>query len=166
MGVAVAEWNPEKFAAMEVYTPEFLKGIVAFLAYGNADAGLPDYTQIPDEFKPPVLVHHLYYTKISLAILLGLSALIIVALLHTSRDPPYLFLLIFPVVAQIVSFLGWAVREIGRKPWTIYGIMDVQTAHTINPPSQAEVVGISIYLIAVLVVLIFAVYRFLWRDES
>lgn len=166
MGVAVAQWNPEKFAAMEIHSPASLKSLIAFLAYGNASAEIPEYAQIPDDLKPPVIIHYLYYIKIGLAILLGLSALTISALLYTNRNVPYLYISVLPVVAQIVSFLGWAVREIGRKPWTIYGIMDVQTAHTINPPSQLEVVSISLYLIAVLVVLIFAVYRFLWRGES
>ncbi len=166
MGVAVANWNPEKFAAMEAYTPDFLKGIVAFLAYGDFTKELPSYAGIPDEFKPPVIVHYLYYTKIVLAALLALSALALAAMLYAGKELPYRYIIALPVVAQIVSFLGWAVREIGRKPWTIYGVMDVQTAHTINPPSSVEAGAIAVYLVAILAALIFAVYRFLWRDEA
>jgi len=47
MGVAVAEWNPEKFAAMEANTPAFLEKFVAFLAYGNFNAKIPNYYEIP-----------------------------------------------------------------------------------------------------------------------
>jgi len=163
MGVAVAEWNPEKFAAMEVNTPEFIHGIVSFLAYGSFDKELPDYATIPDEFKPPELVHTLYYTKIALAAILFITAIVVTARVWKGKDVPE-YLIILAPVAQLVSFLGWAVREIGRKPWTIYGIMDVQTAHTINPPDAATAALISLYFIALLSVLSFAVYRFLWRE--
>ncbi len=61
MGVAVAEWNPEKFAAMEANTPTFIEKIVAFLAYGDFNAKIPEYYKIPDEFKPPLIVHYLLY---------------------------------------------------------------------------------------------------------
>ncbi len=166
MGVAVAEWNPEKFAAIEANTPGFLKGIVAFLAYGDPSKQLPDYASIPDEFKPPVLIHYLYYTKITLAALLALSALILAVKIYRNGELPYRYMIFLPFVAQIVSFLGWAVREIGRKPWTIYGVMDVQTAHTINPPSSGVAAVIAVYLAAILVALTFAVYRFLWRDGA
>ncbi len=166
MGVAVAEWNPEKFAAIEANTPGFLKGIVAFLAYGDPSKQLPDYASIPNEFKPPVLIHYLYYTKITLAALLVLSALILAVKIYRNGELPHRCMIILPFVAQIVSFLGWAVREIGRKPWTIYGVMDVQTAHTINPPSSGVAAVIAVYLAAILVALTFAVYRFLWRGGA
>jgi cytochrome d ubiquinol oxidase subunit I len=163
MGVAVAEWNPEKFAAMEANTPEFLKKLTAFLAYGNLNAKIPEYRGIPDEFKPPVLVHYLYYTKITLAVILGLLAIFVAYMLYNNKDFPYSYLIALPVVAQIVSFLGWAVREIGRKPWTIYGVMDVGTAHTINPPTLVEATMIALYLAGLLAVLSYSTYRFLWR---
>jgi len=163
MGVAVAEWNPEKFAAMEAYTPDFLRGLISFMAYGDFNAKIPEYTQIPDELKPPVIIHYMYYAKLTLAALLGLIALFAAYMLYRDKNFPYTYLIALPVVAQIVSFLGWAVREIGRKPWTIYGVMDVETAHTINPPSMGEAALISIYLICILVALMFSTYKFLWR---
>ncbi len=166
MGVAIAEWNPEKFAAIESGTPDFLKSVVAFLAYGDFGKSIPDYSQIPADFRPPTLIHDLYYLKMSLAALLLLSALFLAIRLYKDADIPYGYVAILPVVAQVVSFLGWAVREIGRKPWTIYGVMDVQTAHTINPPSGVEAGAIAVYLAAILAILIFATYRFLWRGDA
>ncbi len=164
MGVAVAKWNPEKFAAIESGTPEFLRKVVAFLAYGDFKAEIPSYSSIPDELKPPKIIHSLYYLKISLAIFLGVSAVYLVYTSARERRIPTIFALSLPVIAQMVSFLGWAVREIGRKPWTIYGIMDVQTAHTINPPSPEITALIAIYLVAILAALVFSVYRFLWKE--
>ncbi|AGK60293.1 cytochrome bd-I ubiquinol oxidase subunit 1 apoprotein [Archaeoglobus sulfaticallidus PM70-1] len=163
MGVAVAEWNPEKFAAMEANTPAFLERIVAYLSYGNFNAEIPDYYQIPDDLRPPLLIHYLYYVKITVAAVLGIMALLAAYMLYRDREVSYGYLIILPIVAQVVSFLGWAVREIGRKPWTIYGVMDVGTAHTINPPTLGEAAIISLYFVGILAVLTYSTYKFLWR---
>ena len=73
---------------------------------------MPEYYKIPDELKPPLIVHYLYKkTKIILAIILGLAALIVSYMLIKNKDFPYAYLIAFPVIAQVVSFLGWAVRE-------------------------------------------------------
>jgi cytochrome d ubiquinol oxidase subunit I len=69
---------------------------------------------------------------------------------------------ITPIVAQIISFLGWAVREIGRKPWSIYGVMTVDVAHTINPGNPLSYGIIALILISVALVLILAVFKLLY----
>ncbi len=163
MGVAMAEWNREKFSAILHGSPEFLRKLEETMAGVNA----VNYSSIPNWLRPPTTIHELYYLKIGLAILLGFSALVLTYMAFVRRREfcsPALLLL--PVVAQLVSFLGWAVREMGRKPWTIYGIMDVKTAHTINPPSPVLAGLIALYLIALLLALCYGVYRFLWRCEE
>ncbi|WP_457548621.1 cytochrome ubiquinol oxidase subunit I [Archaeoglobus sp.] len=164
MGVAVAEWNREKFAAILHGSPDFIKSIELFLAYGNPNANYVRYDEIPNWLKPPTIIHELYYTKIGLAVTLALIGLVLAYFCFVRKKPIYSpYLLVLPVIAQVVSFLGWAVREIGRKPWTIYGIMDVQTAHTINPPSPVVAGLLALYFIGLLVALGYGVYRFLWR---
>lgn len=194
MGVAIAHYNPEKFAAMEATTSQLtpvtklLPGgekIPALLAYGNPNAPLPSYDQIPSDYcyfpttvqqdasrisscRPPLIIHYLYYTKITLSILMGIYALIVVYYLWRRREPaktPSWLLSIAPIgifIIHIVSFLGWAVREIGRKPWTIYGVMTTDVAHTVNPASVGVVTLVAIFFIAILVALGYSVYRFLW----
>ena len=66
------------------------------------------------------------------------------------------------VAAQAVSTLGWVVREVGRKPWTIYGVMTVDVAHTANPPTTLQLAMVSLFFIALLAALSYAGYRFLW----
>ncbi len=164
MGVAVAEWNREKFAAILYGSPPIIEKMETMLA-GIGE--VVKYEEIPNWLRPPTMIHWLYYVKITLAVLLGISTLILAYLTFVGKREVFgRYLLVFPVVAQIVSFLGWAVREIGRKPWTIYGIMDVETAHTLNPPSPYLAVIIALYFVIVLSVLIYAVYRFLWRCEE
>ncbi len=161
MGVAVAEWNREKFAAILHGSPPFVEKMELALA---GVKNIVSYNQIPLWLRPPTIIHYFYYTKVTLAVLLGLSALVIVYMLFVKKKEfcsPYM--LILPVIAQLVSFLGWAVREVGRKPWTIYGIMDVKTAHTINPPPLWVDFLVEAYFIGLLILLCYAVYRFLWK---
>ncbi len=178
MGEAVAKFNPEKFAAMEATTTkitsipamfgmkQLVDQMMPLVAYGNPNAKLPSYDVIAPEYRPPLLIHYLYYTKIGLGVLLGLIGLLAVFYAFRGREWPRWALwiaVISPAIAQITSFLGWGVREMGRKPWAIYGIMDVQTELTINPPPAWQLMGVAAYLTIILVVLVLAVYWFLWR---
>jgi len=206
MGIAVAHYNPEKFAAMEGTAEGFtsipkllgVEGLVektmSLLAYGDPNVGLPRYDMIPADFcqcrlsgqpgfdcRPPLLIHYIYYTKIGLGFLLGLYGLLVALVAMRDRwgwadrllravkiegRPQWLLKLsmVFVVVAQMVSNMGWAVREIGRKPWTIYGIMTVDVAATSN--SLAHLAGsvtlVALYYVAILAALVYAVYRILW----
>ncbi len=195
MGVETAHWTPEKFAAMEATTKlvtpvtKLMPGgekLVAFLAYGNPNAPLPEYDKIPKDWcyckltyqedaaripdcRPPLIIHYIYYTKITLGVLLGLYALIIGYYLLIRKTgvagiPGWLVSLAYlaPIVAQLVSFFGWATREIGRKPWTIYGVMTTDVAHTANPASPGVVALVALFFIVVLAALGYAVWRFLW----
>ncbi len=179
MGVAVAKHNPEKFAAMEgtsskittlpslIGLKDFIeKQLMPMMAYGDPNAKLPVYDMIEEGFRPPLIIHYLYYTKVGLGILLGLIALVATFyVFFRSETPGWLLtvLVISPAIAQLTSFLGWGVREIGRKPWAIYGIMDVKTELTINPPPAWQLAGIAIYFIVILIALVLAVYWFLWK---
>jgi cytochrome d ubiquinol oxidase subunit I len=173
--------------------------LMPFLAYGTTKVKLPSYDQIPQDYcmcqlsnviyqqnpaipsdadrglndcRPPLIIHYLYYTKIGLAILLGLYALLLTYYLWRSwsevRIPgwaAWLGYLVIPTV-HIVSFFGWAVREIGRKPWTIYGVMTPETAHTVNPASTGEVALVAIYLLTLIGLLAYGVYRILWKPGN
>ncbi len=182
MGAAVAEFNPEKLAAMEgtseqiTSLPELIhaEGLVhgrlmPLLAYGSSSAVLPSYDLIHPDFRPPLVVHYLYYGKVGLGVLLGLTALAAALELRRADEPPRWVLWassLSPILAQLVSFLGWAVREIGRKPWAIYGIMDVQTEVTVNPPPAWQLALVALYLVALLALLLSMVYLYLWRRAA
>ncbi len=204
MGRAVAYWNPEKFAAIEGTSEHILSlskllhtdKIMPLIAYGSMNAKLPSYDKIPVNYckcsltgsppvqdcRPPIFLHYVYYTKIGLAVLLGLYGLIVA--LVVIRDkwslidktlnlvrirggtvPSRFWLVLAPVAAftaQLISTLGWAVREIGRKPWTIYGVMTVDVARTANPAPAWQLALIAIFLLSIAFGLIYAVYRILW----
>jgi cytochrome d ubiquinol oxidase subunit I len=187
MGVAIAEWNPEKFAAIEGASTHIVSlsrllhtdKIMPLIAYGSLSAKLPDYDMIPSNYckcslagtppvsdcRPPIFLHYVYYTKIGLAILLGLYGLVIALAVVRNRKPRDFWLkiaVIAPVIAQLVSTLGWVVREVGRKPWTIYGVMTVDVARTFNPAPTWQLALVAAFFISILLALIYVVYRLLW----
>jgi cytochrome d ubiquinol oxidase subunit I len=81
------------------------------------------------------LVHYAYYTKIAFGIIGFVSAICLFAGLSRVPLLSRLVLGIFkervPVLLSfgillgsvIPSVLGWYVREVGRKPWTVYGLL-------------------------------------------
>ncbi len=177
MGSAVAKHNPEKFAAMEgtssqiVSLPDSLglggliRGVMPALSYGSPDAKIPNYDDIDPDYRPPLLVHYMYYVKIGLGVLLGLIGLLLAISAWRGSKANWILWLtaISPAIAHVTSFLGWGTRELGRKPWAIYGIMDVQTELTINPPPAWQLAAVALYLALMLALLLAAVYVFLWR---
>lgn len=188
MGVSVALFNPEKLAAMEGTSKSItslsrllgVENLMPLLAYGSPEAKLPVYDAIPQDYcslagvpavqdcRPPLLIHYLYYAKIGLSALLGLYALLAVLLLLKGKLHSWVLWLgvASPVVAHLVSFLGWAVREMGRKPWTIYGVMTVDVAHTANPADPLAYAAVALLFTAVLAGLILAAWSVLYLPSA
>ncbi|AKG38344.1 cytochrome BD ubiquinol oxidase subunit I [Infirmifilum uzonense] len=185
MGEEIAHYNPEKLAAMEGQSSSIMsiprtfgiENLMKIIIYGRPDAQLPDYDLIPPGYcvlggappisdcRPPLLIHYLYYVKTGLAVLLGLFAIVMFVLVYknTKINTSLLVLAaLSPILAQLVSFLGWAVREIGRKPWSIYGVMTVDVAHTANPASPSAYILVAFIFLAALSLLIYAAYRILY----
>ncbi len=188
LGVEVAHYNPEKFAAMEgtsrmiISIPRDLMAglgekLAAFLAYGSPDKPLPDYDSIPrdwcsfpgapvSECRPPLIIHYAYYTKITLAMALGVYTLALAVKLARGGEPGRGMLLaaaLSPLAAHLVSFLGWFVREVGRKPFTVYGVFTPAEAGNPAGPDMLQLALVGAYLVAMLVILAWASYRFLWK---
>ncbi len=185
MGEEIAHYNPEKLAAMEGTSSKILslsaltgsEKLMPLIIYGNPNAKMPIYDQIPKNYcylqprpglqdcRPPLIIHYIYYTKIGLGVLLGLDTLILAFLLIRGMSMPKWLLelnIASPIVAHIVSFFGWATREIGRKPWTIYGVMTVDVAHTPNPAPPALVAIIALYFIGIIIALGVAVWKLIY----
>ena len=169
-GRYIAKYNPEKLAAIEGTSSQILSitkllgidWLMGMLSYGFPGAHIPNYDSIPSSWRPPIFIHYVYYAKIGLAILLGLDALILVFLWFIlKREVPKLLIklnVLAPVVVHVVSTFGWCVREVGRKPWTIYGLLRVDEAATPNAISTALIAGIAIYIFLIGVGLLLVIY--------
>lgn len=175
---AVAHYAPEKLAAIEGTSNDFagvtdipviggfLERMVAFLSYGSFSAELPDYDAIPADYQAPLIIHYIYYLKLLLIGILGLVALTFAYYYFIKKRDAPRWLMAFnyssPVLVQVVSNSGWMVREIGRKPWTIYGQMTVTEAarETPIPPWVFwGVIGYFIVMLGGLALVIFLLFR-------
>jgi len=120
------------------------------------------------------LIFSVYYAKIAIGILdvvaivglvalnfnLGLLSRLTRRILHRFGQQKSVFLLSLLVVLASVfaSGLGWFVREDGRKPWTVYGLIypeEVITPVSINP---LVFVAFAVIFVAVAIVGIYGIY--------
>jgi cytochrome d ubiquinol oxidase subunit I len=78
------------------------------------------------------------------------------AVLHVSDQKQLLWSWLIALPASYVAMeAGWIVREVGRQPWTIYGV--VRTAHSASqiPPAA---VATSLLLFALFYLVLFIVF--------
>lgn len=157
---AAAEWQPAKFAAMESLfhtsrpAPILLGGIpdegtqsvalgievprlLSFLAHGDFDAEVAGLDRVPrDEWPPVAAVHLAFQVMVACGSILALAGVCV--LLALWRRPQWLerrrvlwvFVLLSPL-GFVALEAGWAVTEVGRQPWIIYGIL--RTADAVTP---------------------------------
>jgi cytochrome d ubiquinol oxidase subunit I len=184
MGANLGRFNPEKLAAMEGTSSSIFAigdipiigpiiiDVTTFLAYGSIDGTqILSWDAIGEGFAPPLIIHYLYYLKMGL-----LSGLFLVLLLYgfyyfrKKQDPPKWLLIASygsPVFIQSVSVLGWMVREIGRKPFTVYGQMTVDQAARETALPNSVVFGFSVYLLLISFgLLAFVRYYFRLKEDD
>ncbi len=167
-GMSVAEYQPVKLAAMESHWETSkpaamylltwpdeaqyknsvealpIPGLLGFLAYGSFDAEVKGLNAFPKEDLPPVLL-----TFLSFRLMVALGGLFILAagLAWLKRekleDYPLLckgliWLIPLPYIAIMA---GWMLAEVGRQPWSVYGLM--RTSDAVSPV-PASSVGLSL----------------------
>jgi cytochrome d ubiquinol oxidase subunit I len=88
------------------------------------------------------IVQYSYYTKITAAIIaliaVGLIALhdklpLIRSKLRIDARMTLALSIVFMVGSSLSASLGWLVREVGRKPWTVYGLLKPEELISISP---------------------------------
>ncbi|WP_433152313.1 cytochrome ubiquinol oxidase subunit I [Actinomadura nitritigenes] len=186
----VADHQPIKLAAMEgVFetargVPLHLAGVavdgelrysvgiprgLSLLAHADPDAEIVGLNTVPPPDRPPVnIVHWGFEVMVGLGFAMLLLALWLGLYWWRRRDMPRTrwFLLATSVsgVAAVGALeAGWTVTEVGRQPWSVYGVL--RTADAVNPAPGlvwgAALVG-AVY--AVLTVASVYVLRRLARD--
>jgi cytochrome d ubiquinol oxidase subunit I len=154
----VAENQPAKLAAMEGlvdttagapltlggwftdgrmrYGLEIPNGL-SLLVHRDPDGVVTGLAEFPPDQRPPVNVVHLAFD-----VMVGLgSALLLLALWfgwtwwrrrRIPHTPWFLRAVAVSGVAAVVALeAGWVVTEVGRQPWTVYGIL--RTADAVSP---------------------------------
>ena len=173
-GNMVAKLQPAKLAAMESHwdtqknAPMYLlqipdeqneknlvqalpvPGLLSFLAFSDVGAEVKGLKDFPAADRPPVTL-----TFLSFRLMVGIGTLmlllILVAFLKRNELPKHRLLLKAMVWAMPLPYLGmqagWAVAEVGRQPWIVYGLM--RTSDAVSPivTSQAAVSLVALVLL-------------------
>jgi cytochrome d ubiquinol oxidase subunit I len=143
-----------------------LGSLIGSLSLTSKEVGLTDF---PPEDRPPVLVPFFTFRIMvgcGLA-MLGLawlgSYLSLKRRLERNRFLLWLIFLSFPL-PFVATLTGWWTAEVGRQPWTVYGLM--RTADAMTPFLTARAATISLVVFCAVYVFIFAfgsfyIYRLL-----
>lgn len=146
-GQMVARHQPAKLAAMEGLEhteagasmrlgPIEIPGLVSWLATGDAGATLRGLDDFPAEDRPPAgVVEAAHKIMVGLGSAAAAYATITLMLLLRRRRLPtarwwlWSTVLVGPA-GMIAMEAGWTVTEVGRQPWTIYGVLRTEDAAT------------------------------------
>jgi len=142
----VAEHQPLKLAAMEGLAetttgapmrlgPIEVPGALSWLAFGDADATVTGLADFPAADHPHPIVRTAYLIMVGLGSAAALYAVVTLISCWRRRGLPSArwwlraTLLLGPA-GTIAMEAGWTVTEVGRQPWTIYGVLRTADAST------------------------------------
>ncbi len=121
---------------------EFLgiPGGLSFLAFNSFDAPVKGLKEWPKEDRPPVTL-----TFLSFRVMVGLGTLFPLLCLwgwmnrkKLTENKLYLRIMLFSIpLPYICMWAGWAVAEVGRQPWIVYGMM--KTSDAVSPIATSQV---------------------------
>jgi cytochrome d ubiquinol oxidase subunit I len=191
-GDYVHKWQPTKFAAIEARWHDEQPASEVLIAWPNETAERNDYaisipylgsliatmtldsrevglTDFPIDQRPPVLIPFFAFRimvgcgLLMLAISWGGLLLDLRGRLETLRWPLWAIFASFPL-GFIATLTGWFTAEVGRQPWTVFGVL--RTADAATPFLTSAQVEVSLALFAAVYVLIFVagmtyIYRLL-----
>jgi cytochrome bd ubiquinol oxidase subunit I len=178
----VADYQPTKLAAMEgVFrtangVPLHLGGVavdgqlryaleipngLSLLAHWSPDAQVLGLDRVPPADRPPVNVVHLAFQgMVGMGFaLLALSAWLAVVWFRRRELPAnrwfYRATALSGVAAVVALECGWVTTEVGRQPWTVYGLL--RTRDAVNP-APGLWVGLVVVALVYLLLTIASVY--------
>jgi cytochrome bd ubiquinol oxidase subunit I len=144
----------------------YLGSLIASMRFDSKEIGL---TSFPKQDRPPVAIPFFAF-RVMVGCGLLMMALAWLGSLHLvvnrRRGEQLLLWLTFmsfplPFVATLT---GWFTAEVGRQPWSVYGLL--RTADAVTPTLDVQAVTISLTIFAVVYLIIFSfgtlyVYRLL-----
>lgn len=158
-GKFLAEYQPEKLAAAEWHfethgeAPLIMWGMLdenndikyaiqipfalSILAHWLPGAVVTGLDQFPEDEIPPLYIHYLFDTMVTIG--MGLVVLSLIYWIGVKRDWAFIHSKLFlglSVLSGPLSLLaieaGWWLAEVGRQPWILRGIMRTSEAATTN----------------------------------
>lgn len=117
------------------------------------------------------IVHTAYYTKIFFGMIGFLSSIALFAYLRRTAEKlssRYIIILsILVMLGSIIpSVLGWYVREVGRKPWTVYGLLYPEELVTVVEYARTTEFGIlfGAIILSIAIIGIYAMFLVATRE--
>jgi len=140
-----------------------LPGLLSILAYHSPSAEVKGLKDWPKEERPPVL---LVFAAFKIMVGLGFLFVLLMVIGWFLRNrlpeaPWFLKIMLYAIPLPYVAIqAGWAVTEVGRQPWIVYGVM--KTAQAASPVSASQV-GITLAAFIVVYSIIALFYLYLLR---
>jgi cytochrome d ubiquinol oxidase subunit I len=132
------------------------------MAFNDPSATVKGLKDFPAEDRPPVA---LTFGAFRLMVGLGTLMLVLAVLAFIARHKPaessprLLKILVWAIPLPYIALqAGWAVAEVGRQPWIVYGLMRTKDAVS---PLAVEQVAISLAAFFVVYILLAALDIFL-----
>ncbi len=186
----VAENQPVKLAAFEGHYPSSapadmylfgwvdesnetvhgikLPGMLSFLIGGSTDIPVTGLQSVSSEQRPPVnIVFQAYHVMIAVGMLLILLSWL--GLYYWWRKSlfekrGYLWILVVSVLLpQIANQVGWITAEVGRQPYTVYGLL--KTNESLSRVVTSGEVLSSIVTFSLVYVLLFILFIYLLNEK-
>jgi cytochrome d ubiquinol oxidase subunit I len=133
--------------------------------------GLKDFP--PDQRAPVAIVYFTFRIMVGIALLMAavvLAGFVLLARRRLDETRWYLVLCQFTTCLGFIAVIaGWTTTEVGRQPWTVYGLL--RTADSFSPSLTGADVLLSLLLYVVVYLIIFptgiyTMLRFVWRGPA
>jgi cytochrome d ubiquinol oxidase subunit I len=175
-GQQVAAHQPLKFAAMEAVDqtqtgaplhlgPVAIPGGLSFMAFNDRKAEVKGLDAFPPEDHPHPVVHAAFLGMVGLGLAAAAFAAVTLVWWLGRRSLPahrrwLQAALVLGPSGVIATELGWIVTEVGRQPWTVYGVL--RTRDLVTPVGGLWLPFVSFALIYLLLGAVVAVT--LWKQ--
>jgi cytochrome bd ubiquinol oxidase subunit I len=164
---AVVAW-PDKRAQRNDWAVE-IPGVLSWLATGTPDGKVIGLHAFAPQDQPPLLPLIFYAFRVMAGIGFALFFLMLwtaVAWLRGRLDTLVIdgsrWLLRAWVAAIPLGYIavdtGWTVREVGRQPWVIYGLLRTQDAASVLPAASVAFTAAGYLLIDALLLVLFVTF--------
>ncbi|MFA6051106.1 MAG: cytochrome ubiquinol oxidase subunit I [Methylobacter sp.] len=167
-----ASWNvlawPDKTAQKNDWSIS-VPNVLSVLATGSQDGRVTGLKSFPTADQPPAMPLIFYCFRIMAAIGFGFFALIAWTLVcwlkgqltaeHIVKNRMLLYAWMASLpLGYLATECGWIVREVGRQPWVIYGVLRTRDVASALPASAVFVSLISFVVVYAMLFMVFVVF--------
>lgn len=159
-------WPDEE--ARETRMSLSIPGGLSFLVHGDFKTPVPALDEFPRADQPPVKIPFaMFHLMVGLGVLflaLSWGGLLLLwrGRLFTNRGVLWAYV-VTVLGAYAANQAGWIAAEVGRQPWTVYGLL--RTADSVSKSVKGGEVLASILMFGFIYVLLFAVWVYVTNEK-